>query len=91
MIRGAAEIVLRFKPTIAITTHGKWEELTELVQLIKSIRSDYKFAMRQCVTTLKEAPEKFQIGVEGGLERKLNSLGLEFDIRNLDEVTLLAH
>ena len=91
ILRGASEIILRFKPTIAITTHGKWKELTELVTLIKSIRSDYEFAMRQCVTTPKEEPEKFQIGVEGGLEKKLLALGLEVDIRNMDEVTLLAH
>ena len=91
VLRGAAEIILRFKPTIAITTHGKWEELSELVEFIKSIRSDYEFAMRQCITTPKEEPEKFQIGVEGGLEKKLLALGLEVDIRNMDEVTLLAH
>lgn len=91
IIRGAAEIILRFKPKIAITTHGKWEELPELMQMIKSMRSDYEFEMRQCVISPKDEPEIFEVGVEGGLERRLSAAKLEIDLRNLDEVTLLAH
>lgn len=90
IIRGAAEIILRFKPTIALTMHGKLLELPELLRIIKSIRSDYEFAFRQCVITPKDEPEKFQADVPGGLEKILLGLGLELDVRNFDEVTLLA-
>lgn len=87
ILRGAAEIILRFKPTIAITVQDKWLELAELVKILKSFRTDYKFEMRQCVATPKDEPEKFQ----GDTEKILLALNLGLELRNLEKVTLLAH
>jgi FkbM family methyltransferase len=45
-IQGAKDIIREHKPKLAISMYHKQDDLIKLPQLIKSIRSDYKFYLR---------------------------------------------
>lgn len=46
MLHGAAKIIVRCKPKMAICAYHKPEDLWTLAPYVKSLRSDYEFAFR---------------------------------------------
>lgn len=47
VLKGAAMSIACWKPKLAISTYHKLNDLWTLMNFVKSIRSDYEFAMRQ--------------------------------------------
>lgn len=58
-IKGAAAVIARFKPILAVSVYHKIEHLWTIPKLIKSIRSDYEFCLRHFVTSADDAPALF--------------------------------
>ena len=59
VIKGAATVIARFKPILAVSIYHKIEHLWTIPKLIKSIRSDYEFCLRHFVTSAEDAPILF--------------------------------
>ena len=59
VIKGAATVIARFKPILAVSVYHKIEHLWEIPKLIKNIRSDYEFCMRHFITSAEDAPILF--------------------------------
>ncbi|MDH5434558.1 MAG: FkbM family methyltransferase [Gammaproteobacteria bacterium] len=48
-LNGAAEVIKKFKPKLAISVYHKWDDLLVIPQLIHSIRDDYEYYL-DCTT-----------------------------------------
>ena len=84
VLRGAAASIARFKPVLAISVYHKWNDFWVLMNFVKSIRSDYEFAMRKFPETVEDMPDMVRnIDIQ-------YSLGIEPDWRNFSEVVLFA-
>lgn len=86
ILRGAAITISRFKPILALSAYHKLDDFWTLTKFIKSIRSDYEFALRQYATTPEDAPGWFPKDRLDCLE----SFGLEVSHPNYEECVLFA-
>ena len=86
VLRGATVTIGRWKPILAISAYHKWDDFWTLYNFVKSIRSDYEFAMRQYATTPEDAPTEV---TEEDMDMIYN-IGLEPDSRWFNECVLLA-
>ena len=86
ILKGAKTSIARYKPILAISAYHKWDDFWTLMNFIKSIRSDYEFAMRQSYETPEEEPARFD---DVQLKYFL-SLGLEPALRYWNECVLFA-
>lgn len=86
VLKGAAMTIARFKPILAISAYHKWNDFWTLMNFVKSIRTDYEFAMRQFVIQPDEEPSMF----EKYTTPRLLSLGLELRWKLFFECLLFA-
>ena len=54
ILRGAASSIVRWKPKIAVSAYHKADDLWVLTKFIKSVRSDYEFALRHWPSTVED-------------------------------------
>ena len=86
VLRGAATTIARFKPILALSAYHKWDDFWTLMNFVKSIRSDYEFAMRQFVISREDGAYLF----DANTEKNLDLLGLRPAITNSGECVLFA-
>lgn len=86
VLRGAAASIIRWKPRLAISAYHKLDDLWTLTNFIKSIRPDYKFAVRHYGTSREDAP----YGVSEELESLFDMLDLDVTAINHGELVLLG-
>ena len=86
VLKGAATTIARFKPILALSAYHKWDDFWTLMNFVKSIRSDYEFAMRQFVISREDGAYHFHDGMEEHLDR----LGLRPAIVGMGECVLFA-
>ena len=86
VLRGAALSIAKFKPILALSAYHKWDDLWVLMNFVKSIRSDYEFALSQYAWTRDDEGFMFR----DGYEDFLNSLGLTPDEGHYHECVLFA-
>ncbi|MBQ7454574.1 MAG: FkbM family methyltransferase [Selenomonadaceae bacterium] len=86
ILRGAKTSIARFKPILALSAYHKWDDFWTLMNFIKSIRSDYEFALRHSYETPEEEPANFS----KPFIENLIQLGLEVDRRTFYECVLFA-
>jgi len=86
VLKGAAVTICRFKPILAISAYHKWDDFWTLMNFVKSIRSDYEFAMRQYHVSREDEPFVFR----EGFEDTMSLLGLDICYKNYNECCLLA-
>lgn len=86
ILQGAAVTISRFKPVLAISAYHKWDDFWTLMNFVKSIRSDYEFAMRQYTTHYDDSPAAF----DNGLGDMLYRLGLDINVHWYNECVLFA-
>ncbi|MBQ7630003.1 MAG: FkbM family methyltransferase, partial [Selenomonadaceae bacterium] len=60
VLQGATSTIARDKPILAISAYHKWNDFWTLMNFVKSIRSDYEFAMRQYRSSLEDLPPSDQ-------------------------------
>ena len=62
MLHGAAKLISRWKPKMAISAYHRREDLWTLINFVKSLRSDYEFKFRHyrtdCSNYILSAAEK---------------------------------
>ncbi len=73
VLKGARTTISRWKPILAISAYHKWDDFWILMDYVKSIRSDYEFAIRHYALSMEDEPTTFSKNVADSL----NSLGLE--------------
>lgn len=86
ILKGAKTSIARYKPILALSAYHKLDDFWTLMNFIKSIRSDYEFAMRQSYETPEEEPTNFRNGVVNHLV----TLGLEPHSKGYNECVLFA-
>ena len=86
VLKGAATTIARFKPILALSAYHKWDDFWTLMNFVKSIRSDYEFAMRQFAISKEDGAYHFY----EGKEERLDSLGLRPAIFGFQECVLFA-
>ena len=86
VLRGAVTTIARFKPILALSAYHKWDDFWTLMNFVKSIRSDYEFAMRQFVMSREDGAYLF----DANTEKNLDLLGLRPAITNSGECVLFA-
>ncbi len=86
VLRGAVTTIVMHKPILAISAYHKWDDFWTLMDFIKSIRSDYEFALRQYTSTREDEGTLFSDDTED----ILYSLGLEVVLKGYNECVLLA-
>ena len=87
VLQGATTTISRFKPILAISAYHKWDDFWVLMKYVKSIRSDYEFAMRQYRSSLEDLqPSESNLK----LENYLYSLGLDVKVCWYNECVLFA-
>lgn len=86
ILKGAAVTIARFKPILALSAYHKLDDFWTLTRFIKSIRSDYEFAMRQYATTPEDIVDWFPAERINLLE----TLDLKVDSPNYEECVLFA-
>ena len=86
LLQGAVMTIARFKPVLALSAYHKWDDFWTLMKFVKSIRSDYEFAMRQYTTHYDDAPKQF----DNGLGDLLYKLGLDINVHWYNECVLFA-
>ena len=86
VLKGAATTIARFKPILALSAYHKWDDFWTLMNVVKSIRPDYEFAMRQFAISPAEEPSMF----ERYTAPKLLSLGLDLRWKLFFECMLFA-
>lgn len=86
VLKGAVTTIARYKPILALSAYHKWEDFWTLMNFVKSIRSDYEFALRQSYDSPEDVPTNF----DSERIENLISLGLEPDGRNFHECVLFA-
>ena len=86
VLQGASTTIAKFKPILNLSAYHKWEDFWTLMNFVKSIRSDYEFALR----LYPEISEESQFVFTSEQEEFLYSLGLEPRLRWFNEVCLLA-
>ena len=87
VLQGATSTIARDKPILAISAYHKWDDFWTLMNFVKSIRSDYEFAMRQYRSSLEDLPPSDQ-NIQ--LENFLYSLGLDVKVCWYNECVLFA-
>ena len=85
-LKGAATVIARYKPILALSAYHKWDDFWTLMNFVKSIRPDYEFAMRQFVISRDDEPAMY----ERYVEKTLLALGLELKWKRLNECVLFA-
>lgn len=88
VLKGAALSILRFKPILALSAYHRWEDFWELMNFVKSIRSDYEFAMRQYVTEPNAGDVRAIF--QNGAADTFKNLGLDVNWKYYYECCLLA-
>ncbi len=86
VLRGATVTINRFKPILAISAYHKWDDFWVLMNFIKSVRPDYKFALRQFPENREGIPSMFGAASDD----YLYDFGLEIDWRDFYECVLFA-
>ena len=86
VLRGATTTIARHKPILALSAYHKWDDFWTLMNFVKSIRSDYEFAMRQFVISKEDGAYHFR----DGFEERLNNLGLRPVLVGMEECVLFA-
>ena len=86
VLRGATASIVRWKPRLAISAYHKLDDLWILTNFIKSIRPDYKFAVRHYGTSREDAP----YGVSEGMEDLFDTFDLDVRAINHGELVLLG-
>ena len=86
LLQGSVMTIARFKPVLALSAYHKWDDFWTLMKFVKSIRSDYEFAMRQYTTHYDDAPKQF----DNGLGDLLYKLGLDINVHWYNECVLFA-
>ena len=86
VLKGATVTIAQFKPILMLSAYHKWDYFWTLMNFVKSIRSDYEFAMRQYTTTFDDDPAQFA----NGLDEMLFSLGLDVKVFWYNECVLFA-
>ena len=85
-LMGAATTIARFKPILTISAYHRWDDFWTIIDFIKSIRSDYEFAMRQYPETKDDLPSWFT----DNKQEEYVALGIEPDVRSWEESVLMA-
>ena len=85
VLRGAADTIARFKPILALSAYHKFDDLWTLMNFVKSVRSDYEFALRQYGET-----ERDLSFINKNTLEALYNLGLEPNTRGPGEIVLFA-
>ena len=86
ILRGAALIITKFKPILALSAYHKWDDFWVLMNFVKSLRSDYEFALRQFPWTSEDESFMFK----EGHEEFLSSFGLMSVEGHFHECVLFA-
>ena len=86
VLRGAAATIVRFKPILALSAYHKFDDFWVLMNFVKSLRSDYEFALRHSY----DSPEDVPINFSEKYINYLTSLGLEAGARSYGECVLFA-
>ena len=86
VLRGAATVIARYKPILALSAYHKWDDLWTLMNFVKSVRSDYEFALRQFSERREGIPTMFKDISDDYLYK----LGLEIEWRDFLECVLFA-
>ena len=86
ILKGAAITISRFKPILALSAYHRLDDFWTLTNFIKSLRSDYEFALRQYAMTPEDVPDWFPKDQLDCLE----FFGLEVNSPNYEECVLFA-
>ena len=86
LLKGAITTIARFKPVLALSAYHKWDDFWTLMNFVKSIRSDYEFAMRQYKTHYDDSPDYF----DNQLGDVFSKLGLDVSVFWYNECVLFA-
>lgn len=86
VLKGAAAVIARYKPILALSAYHKWDDFWTLMNFVKSIRSDYEFAMRQFPENREGIPSMFA----NASDDYLYKFGLEIEWRDFYECVLFA-
>ena len=86
ILRGAAATIVRFKPILALSAYHKFDDFWVLMNFVKSLRSDYEFALRHSYDSPEDAPS----GYTEESQKFLAQLGLEATIKWFNECVLFA-
>ena len=86
ILRGAATIITRCKPILAISAYHKLDDFWTLMNFIKYLRPDYEFAMRQYTVRRDDVPFFFS----DDTENFFYSFGLDTDLPWYGECVLFA-
>lgn len=92
-LKGAKISIARWKPILALSAYHRLEDFWTLVNFVKSIRSDYEFAMRQYPITPEDEPDYFRRlsnTFGNDFENILNSFGLDPYGKQYNECCILA-
>ena len=87
VLQGATTTISRFKPILALSAYHKKDDFWTLMNFVKSVRSDYEFAMRQYRSSLEDLPPSES---DFKLENYLYSLGLDVKVCWYNECILFA-
>ena len=87
VLKGATTTIARFKPILLLSAYHKPDDFWVLMNFVKSIRSDYEFAMRQYRSSLEDLPPS-ESSLQ--LENTLYSLGLDVKVCWYNECCILA-
>ena len=86
VLRGASTTIARFKPILAISAYHKWDDFWTLMEFIKALNPDYKFALRH----YHVSPEDEPFAVNEEFQQQMTLLGLEPWHKFYGECVLLA-
>lgn len=59
VIKGASDVITRFKLILAVSVYHKIDHIWTIPQIITDIRKDYKFCLRYYMTSIDETPDIF--------------------------------
>ena len=87
ILKGAVVTIARFKPILAISAYHKYDDFWTIMNFIKSIRTDYEFALQHGVMLPESEPMTFE-----NVEHDYHIPGLtdRVERRNFDECVLFA-
>lgn len=86
VLKGAAVTIARWKPVLALSAYHKWDDFWVLMNFVKSIRSDYEFALRQFPEDREGMPFMFR----NTTDASLREFGLDPNWRDFYECVLFA-
>ena len=86
ILKGAATVIARYKPILALSAYHKLDDFWTLTKFIKSLRPDYEFALRQYATTPEDIADWFSKEMLALFE----AFGINAALPNYEECVLFA-